>query len=74
MAMRLASAPPDVNAISRGRAPSRAAIVSRASSRSALAARPGAWRLEGFPAHAERARSTASRTSGRTGLVALWSR
>ncbi len=65
-----ASVPPEVKTISRGFAPSAAAIRSRASSSPWRARRPEAWMLEGLPWCSVRYGSIASSTSGRSGEVA----
>ena len=69
-----ASVPPDVSTTSRGSHFASVATASRASSTRALAARPNACTLDGFP-HASRAASTmASITAGSGGVVAFQSR
>ena len=68
-----ASVPPAVNTTSPGRAPSAAAMLSRDSSTTLRAARPEACSDDGLPSMRNRA-ATASTTSGRTGVVAAWSR
>ena len=49
MARLLDSVPPEVNTISSGWAPIRAATCSRAVSTAAFAARPKGWSLDGLP-------------------------
>ena len=74
MARSFASVPPDVKTISSACAPTRRATSARASSTAARAARPDACVLDGLPGSARNAAAIASATSGRTGVVALWSR
>ena len=74
MARLLDSVPPEVKRISPSETARAWATRSRARSRAARAARPGPWTLEGLPGKLSRAAAKASRTSGRRGLVALWSR
>src|SRR5205814_8477965 len=54
--------------------PPSAATSARAASTAARAARPRACRLEALPGRSRSARATASITSGRGAVVALWSR
>src|SRR5512135_30542 len=68
------SVPPDVKNTWVGSAPRALATCRRACSRPARAARPKRWALDGLPKVSPRYGSTASRTSGRTGVVAAWSR
>ena len=68
------SVPPEVSTISRGVAPSAAAIRSCASSRAARPARPAACAEDGLPQASRKIGSIASTTSGRSGAVAAWSR
>ena len=68
-----ASVPPEVKTTSAGSAPRMRATVSRARSQARRAARPAACRLSGLPPASQCGR-IASRTSGSSGDVALWSR
>ena len=74
MARLSASVPPPVKTISAGLAPSAAATCSRASSIAVLAARAAACWPDGFPKEPWRKGSIASSASGRSGVVAAWSR
>ena len=70
-----ASVPPEVKITWFGSAPSASAIVRLAASIPARAARPKRCGEEGFPnASGPRNGSMASSTSGRTAVVAAWSR
>jgi len=70
-----ASVPPEVKMTCDGSAPTAWATSRRACSSPARAVRPKPWALEGFPkAWWVRYGSIASSTSGRTGVVAAWSR
>src|SRR5207245_357207 len=70
-----ASVPPEVKITWLGSAPSVSAMVRLASSIPARAARPNRWAEDGLPnASWPRYGSIASRTSGRTGVVAALSR
>jgi hypothetical protein len=73
MARAAASVAPEVKTISDGRAPRAAATSLRAPSSRSRAARPAACTELGFP-KTRSARSTAAIASGRTGVMALWSR
>jgi hypothetical protein len=68
------SVPPDVKQTSSGAAPRQLATRSRASSRAARASRPQRCVLDGLPKRGPKKGVMASRTSGRTGVVAAWSR
>ncbi len=57
-----------------GCAPIRAAKSAREASTRSRAAAPSAYTLDGLPQPLRRASPIASTTSGRTGVVALWSR
>ena len=70
----LASVPPDVKTTSRAVPPRQAASCSRDSSRAFRAARPRVWADDGFPKAPPRYGSIASSASGRSGVVAAWSR
>ena len=70
IAMLLASVPPDVNTISAGKAPTRAATWRRALSTWLRAVRPARCTDDGLPP-ARRAATMASNAAGRSGLVAL---
>ena len=72
-AMLLASVPPEVKITSAGRAPTRAATWRRALSTRPRALRPTPCTADGLPPVANAA-TMASNASGRSGLVALWSR
>ena len=72
-AMLLASLPPDVNTTMGAMTPTAPATASRDSSSSLRAALPSAWTEEALPVRSK-ARSIAAFASGRSGLVALWSR
>src|SRR5438132_1500690 len=74
MARLSASVPPPVKTISAGLAPSAAATCSRASSMAVLATRAAACWPDGFPKDPWRKGSIASSASGRSGVVAAWSR
>ena len=74
MARWFPSVPPEVNTTSSGSAPISAATWARASSTAARAFRPAAWMLDGLAHASASARPIASRTSGSSGAVALWSR
>jgi len=63
-----------VKTISSDVTPINRATSARASSIAARAARPGACVLDGLPGSPRKAAAIASATSGRTGVVALWSR
>ena len=67
------SVPPEVKSTSLGRAPSAAAIVSLDSSTRRRAARPEVCSDEALPV-SDIAADMAATTSGRTGVVAAWSR
>ncbi len=70
-----ASVPPDVKITWFGSASTARATWRFASSMPARAARPNRWAEDGFPnASSRRYGSMASSTSGRTGVVAAWSR
>ena len=69
-----ASVPPAVNTTSLGSAPSSAATSSRASSRAVFAARAAEWAPLGLPKVPPRNGAMAATASGRTGVVAAWSR
>ena len=64
---------PEVNNTSLGLAPSASAMLSRDSSTRRLAARPELCREDALPVW-DIASDTAATTSGRTGVVAAWSR
>ena len=68
-----ASVPPLVKTTFLALAPTSAATSSRARSTALRAARPSACTEEALPGRAS-ARDIAAATSGRTGVVALWSR
>ena len=68
------SVPPEVNTTSPGPHPTRAATASRASSTARRAWRAAAWAPDGLPWCAPRNGSMASTASGRTGVLAVWSR
>jgi hypothetical protein len=70
MARALASVPPLTKVTEPGTTPTRDASWARAVSTRSRAARPLACTDDGFPA-VSKARSTASRASGRIGAVAL---
>ena len=72
--MLSASVPPDVKQISSADAPRQRATRSRASSSAVRASRPHLWTLDGFPKRGPKNGNIASSTSGRTGVVAAWSR
>ena len=69
-----ASVPPEVRQISSGLAPRHAAMRSRAASVAARASRPQRCVLDELPNFTPKYGSIASITSGRTGVVAAWSR
>lgn len=71
--VRLASVPEAVSTTSSRRAPMSAATSSRDSSIARRASRPGRWAEDGLPCQSSH-ETTASRTSGRSGVVALWSK
>jgi hypothetical protein len=71
--MLLASVPPEVKITSAGKAPIRAATWRRALSISPRALRPTPCTADGLPP-VRNASTMASNASGRSGLVALWSR
>ena len=75
-AAAMASVAPLVNTTSRGRAPSRAATCSRASSTATRAAWPSVWIRAGIgrPAAPASHATMASTASGRSGEVEAWSR
>ena len=68
------SVPPEVKTISPGSRPRKAATSSRASSRSRRARWAGGWLPVGLPSGAAWTSAMAARTSGRSGVVAAWSR
>ncbi|MEA3246994.1 MAG: hypothetical protein U9Q74_12635 [Gemmatimonadota bacterium] len=74
MARLSASVPPEVKQTSSFAAPRHAATRSRASSRAVRASRPQRCVLEGLPKRGPWNGAIASSTSGRTGVVAAWSR
>jgi hypothetical protein len=69
----LASVPPLVKTTLLALAPTSRATCVRACSIAARAALPSLWTEDGLPGSIS-ARAIASATSGRTGVVALWSR
>ena len=68
------SVPPLVKTISAGVAFRSVATWARASSIAPFDSWPKAWTLDAFPKCSPKYGSIASRTSGRTGVLALWSR
>ena len=70
----LDSVPPDVNTTWEGTQPSSDATSSRARSTASWASCPMACPLEGLPKWSRQKGNIRSTTSGRTGVVALWSR
>src|SRR5262249_28235072 len=74
IAILLASVPPLVKTISSARAPISAATSARACSTPSRARRPSACDDDGLPKSSRRNGSISFRTSGSTGVVALWSR
>ena len=69
-----ASVPPEVRTTSPGAAPSSSARRSRASSSATRARRDSVWAPDGLANPSVRRGSMASRASGRSGVVAAWSR
>ena len=69
-----ASVPPEVRTTSPGPTPSSSAIRSRASSRAIRARLDSAWAPDGLANPSVRTGSMASSASGRSGVVAAWSR
>src|SRR5579884_1356495 len=69
-----ASVPPAVNTMSPGSAPRAWAICWRASSTAWRARRASEWLPDGLPKRSPSQGSIASRASGRSGVVAAWSR
>ena len=74
MARLSASVPPPVNTIPPGSTPRQAAATSRASSMAARAARATACEPDGLPNRSVSQGSMAAAASGRSGVVAAWSR
>ena len=68
------SVPPEVMTTSSTCAPKQRATRSRASSSAARASRPQRCVDDGFPKRGPKNGSIAAKTSGRTGVVAAWSR
>ena len=74
MAALLLSVAQEVKITSGGCAPINSATCSRAVSTTALSFDPNLYELDGLPHSVVRYGIMASRTSGRIGVVALWSR
>jgi len=74
IAVLLLSVPHEVKITSRGCAPISSATCSRAVSTTDLSFAPNLYALDGLPHSVVRYGIIASSTSGRMGVVALWSR